>query len=198
MLCRQRQYDDKWEHHLYKDDEPQVSSTVSCDMTRTSAGDLREKLSGTMYSQPVNTDPPKPALKDNKPVRKSVIVEAPEPQTKNVASSVPRKKTQQKTRTLPVLFLPLHFITTVMNFAGFRNTNGSKKEDTLGIGIQSLTFGVDQDFLCHRWDSKSVMNEKKPTCACCAAAAVRVLCFVLRAAVVLFVGLLLLSSYWKN
>ncbi|KAI7984683.1 SEC23-interacting protein [Camellia lanceoleosa] len=91
---RQRQDDDKWEHDLYKDDEPQVSSVR----------DLREKLSGTMYSQPVNTDPPKPkrkpVLKDNKSVRNNVIVEAPEPETKKVASSVPRTKTQQKAESV--------------------------------------------------------------------------------------------------
>ncbi|XP_028052708.1 uncharacterized protein LOC114257141 isoform X3 [Camellia sinensis] len=91
---RQRQDDDKWEHDLYKDDEPQVSSVR----------DLREKLSGTMYSQPVNTDPPKPkrkpVLKDNKSVRNNVIVEAPEPETKKVASSVRRTKTPQKAESV--------------------------------------------------------------------------------------------------
>ncbi|KAI8010209.1 hypothetical protein LOK49_LG06G03305 [Camellia lanceoleosa] len=218
MLCRQRQYDDKWEHHLYKDDEPQVSTRkLSGNGSVSGARDLREKLSGTMYSQPVNTDPPKPVLKDNKPVRKSVIVEALEPQTKNVASSVARKKTQQKTRTLPVLFLPLHFITTVMYFESVDTflqslglekysitfqveerlcTTGdnlkalgipmvnltkltlvyteilscyniwSKKEDTLGIGIQSLTFGVDQVLLHVSWIlmlwSDNILTSQQP------------------------------------
>ncbi|KAI8011165.1 hypothetical protein LOK49_LG06G03303 [Camellia lanceoleosa] len=101
MLCRQRQDDDKWEHHLYKDDEPQVSTRkLSGNGSVSGARDLRENLSGTMYSQPVNTDPPKPVHEDNKPVRKSVIVDAPEPQTKNVASSVPRKKTPQKAESV--------------------------------------------------------------------------------------------------
>ncbi|KAL7252104.1 hypothetical protein ACSBR1_013870 [Camellia fascicularis] len=204
MLCWQRQYDDKWEHHLYKDDEPQVSS----------ARDLREKLSGTMYSQPVNTDPPKPVLKDNKPVRKSVIVEAPEPQTKNVASLVPRKKTQQKTRTLPfcrlndTCLVQAESVDTFLQSLGLEKysitfqveerlcTTGddlkalgipmvnltkltlvyreilscyniwSKKEDTLGIGIQSLTFGVDQVLLHVSWIlmlwSDNILTSQRP------------------------------------
>ncbi|KAL7220723.1 hypothetical protein ACSBR2_013583 [Camellia fascicularis] len=170
MLCWQRQYDDKWEHHLYKDDEPQVSNhrigskdlrlkLQNKSVQQESARDLREKLSGTMYSQPVNTDPPKPVLKDNKPVRKSVIVEAPEPQTKNVASLVPRKKTQQKTRTLPVLFLPLHFITTVMKYKiQYILRCVAESVDTflqsLGLEKYSITFQVeevDMTALVHDW-----------------------------------------------
>ena len=60
--------------------------------------DLREKLSGTMHSQPVNNDPPKakPAMEAGKPTRKNVAVEAPVSGTKKVASQVPRNKTQQK------------------------------------------------------------------------------------------------------
>nr|CAN78377.1 hypothetical protein VITISV_011025 [Vitis vinifera] len=50
--------------------------------------DLREKLSGTMHSQPVNNDPPKakPAMEAGKPTRKNVAVEAPVSGTKKVAS----------------------------------------------------------------------------------------------------------------
>ena len=69
--------------------------------------DLREKLSGTIYSQSGNTNPPKPkpVLEGSKRARTSAItsrarisalIDAPEPETKRVASSVPTKKTQQK------------------------------------------------------------------------------------------------------
>ncbi|KAI8523248.1 hypothetical protein RHMOL_Rhmol13G0058800 [Rhododendron molle] len=69
--------------------------------------DLREKLSGSTYSLPLKSDPPKPKTKANpkpKPLlegsRKSVIVEAPESETKKVASSIPKKKTQQKAESV--------------------------------------------------------------------------------------------------
>lgn len=58
--------------------------------------DLREKLSGTMNSQPVNSDPPKPKLEAAKLVRKSVAVEASKAETKRVMDSALRKKVQQK------------------------------------------------------------------------------------------------------
>lgn len=58
--------------------------------------DLREKLSGTMNSQPVNSDPPKPKLEAAKLARKSVAVEAPEPESKRVAVPASKKKDQQK------------------------------------------------------------------------------------------------------
>lgn len=63
--------------------------------------DLREKLSGTMHPQPMNSDPPpkaKPAAEAGKTTRKNVPVEAPVSGTKKVASQVPRKKTVQKAR----------------------------------------------------------------------------------------------------
>ncbi|KAL6956446.1 hypothetical protein U1Q18_020471 [Sarracenia purpurea var. burkii] len=123
---RQRQDDDKWEHDLYKDDAPHVSNRrigfkdlrlklqkKSIQQTSQSGNgsvsgvrDLREKLSGEVYLRPVNADPPKPkpkpkpVLEGSKPLRKSVIVEAVEPETKNVASSVPRKKIQQKAESV--------------------------------------------------------------------------------------------------
>ncbi|PSS14092.1 SEC23-interacting protein [Actinidia chinensis var. chinensis] len=118
---RQRQEDDKWEHDLYKDGEPQVSNRrigtkdlrlklqkKSAQQTSQSgngsvsgARDLREKLSGETYLRPLNTDPkPKPVLEGSKPVRKSVIVETPEPEIKKVASSVPKHKAQQKAESV--------------------------------------------------------------------------------------------------
>uniref|UniRef100_A0A5B7A4L2 Putative ankyrin repeat and SAM domain-containing protein 6 n=1 Tax=Davidia involucrata TaxID=16924 RepID=A0A5B7A4L2_DAVIN len=120
---RQRQDDDRWEHDLYEDDEPQVSNhrigakdlrlklqkksvqqATQIGKGSLSGGvrDLREKLSGTMHSEPVNTDPPKlkPVLEGSKPARKSIVVEAPVPETKKVASLVSRKKTQQKAESV--------------------------------------------------------------------------------------------------
>ena len=71
--------------------------------------DLREKLSGTIYSQSGNINPPKPkpkpVLEGSKRARTSAItsrartnalIDAPEPETKRGASSAPTKKTQQK------------------------------------------------------------------------------------------------------
>ncbi|GFY99385.1 sterile alpha motif (SAM) domain-containing protein [Actinidia rufa] len=123
---RQRQEDDKWEHDLYKDGEPQVSNRrigtkdlrmklqkKSAQQTSQSgngsvsvARDLREKLSGETYLRPLNTDPkPKPVLQGSKPVRKSVIVETPEPEIKKVASSVPKQNAQQKLEKFDVLLV---------------------------------------------------------------------------------------------
>ncbi|KAJ9176589.1 hypothetical protein P3X46_011885 [Hevea brasiliensis] len=115
---RQRQ-DDKWEHDLYDEDEPHVSNrkVSSQDLrlklqkknlpqaSQTGRGsvsgmwDLREKLSGTMNSQPANADPPKRKLETAKPAIRSVAVDAPEPEIKKVSSVAPRKKSQQKADT---------------------------------------------------------------------------------------------------
>ncbi|KAK2992452.1 hypothetical protein RJ640_025414 [Escallonia rubra] len=121
---RQRQDDDKWEHDLYKHDGPRVSnSRVGAGDLRlklrrkstqqaTEGGkgsisgdvrDLREKLSGTMYSEPVKTAAPpksKPVVESSKPARKSVIVESSLPETKKVASSVSKRKTQPKVESV--------------------------------------------------------------------------------------------------
>lgn len=119
---RQRQDDDKWEHDLYKDGQPQVSNrsigvkdlrfklqkksvqqeNQSRNGSVSATRDLREKLSGEIYLNPVKTDnpKPKPVLGGSKPVKKTVIVEAPEPETKTVASSIARKKTQQKVESV--------------------------------------------------------------------------------------------------
>ncbi|THG22177.1 hypothetical protein TEA_025227 [Camellia sinensis var. sinensis] len=197
---RQRQDDDKWEHDLYKDDEPQVSNRIiggkdlrlklqkksvqqeslSGNGSVSGVRDLREKLSGTMYSQPVNTDPPKPkrkpVLKDNKSVRNNVIVEAPEPETKKVASSAESvdsflqslglekysitfqveevdmtalvHMTGEDLKALGIPMVNLTKLTLVYReILPCYDICGSKKEDTFGIGIQCLTFGVDQVLL---------------------------------------------------
>lgn len=58
--------------------------------------DLREKLSGTMNTQPVNSDPPKTKLETTKPVRKNAAVEASRADTKIAADPTVRKRNQQK------------------------------------------------------------------------------------------------------
>ncbi|KAF8394066.1 hypothetical protein HHK36_020269 [Tetracentron sinense] len=123
----QRQDDNKWEHDLYEDDDPQDSNRrvgdmdlrlklqkkISPQVYQTQSGkgslaggvqDLRGRLSGTMHSQPANSDlpkpKPKPVLEAAKPARKSVAVEVPLQETRKVAKSASsRKKTQQKADT---------------------------------------------------------------------------------------------------
>lgn len=71
--------------------------------------DLREKLSGSMHSQPINKDPlkPKPEPEAAKPARRSVIVATPVAESKKVPNSTSRKKPQQKVlySLFPVLYL---------------------------------------------------------------------------------------------
>ncbi|XP_043722983.1 ankyrin repeat and SAM domain-containing protein 6-like [Telopea speciosissima] len=118
---RQRPNADKWEHDLFEDDEEarvanhkvdardlrlKLQKKNSLQVYQSGKGslaggvrDLREKLSGTMHSQPTKADPPKSksASEVAKPARKSVPVEAPVPETKIVSNSTSsRKKTQQK------------------------------------------------------------------------------------------------------
>ncbi|KAL9171583.1 hypothetical protein ABFS82_04G219100 [Erythranthe guttata] len=63
----------------------------SIEQANPSARDLREKLSGTFYSRPIESKPipvrPKPALEVSKPPRK-------------VASSISKKKVQQKVESV--------------------------------------------------------------------------------------------------
>ncbi|XP_038899408.1 ankyrin repeat and SAM domain-containing protein 6 isoform X2 [Benincasa hispida] len=107
---RQRQ-DDKWEHDLYEDDEPQTSNRrvgardlrlklqkksqqQSGNASFSGVRDLREKLSGTIKPQAANNDPPKPKLEVTKPPRKNDTVEAhPSTTQKVVAKPATRKKT---------------------------------------------------------------------------------------------------------
>ncbi|XP_038899407.1 ankyrin repeat and SAM domain-containing protein 6 isoform X1 [Benincasa hispida] len=113
---RQRQ-DDKWEHDLYEDDEPQTSNRrvgardlrlklqkksqqQSGNASFSGVRDLREKLSGTIKPQAANNDPPKPKLEVTKPPRKNDTVEAhPSTTQKVVAKPATRKKVAQKTDT---------------------------------------------------------------------------------------------------
>lgn len=61
--------------------------------------DLREKLSGPIYSKTMELDRPMPKLKPasevSKPAREIVIAEATLPEKKTVASSVSKKKAQK-------------------------------------------------------------------------------------------------------
>ncbi|KAF8391979.1 hypothetical protein HHK36_022319 [Tetracentron sinense] len=122
IFCRQRQNDEKWEHDLY-DDEPQVSNRKvgvrdlrlklqkkgSQQVYQSGKGslaggsqDLREKLSGTMHSQPGKIELPKakPVLEAVKPARKIVSAEAPVPETQKVSNlTISRQKAQQKAHT---------------------------------------------------------------------------------------------------
>ncbi|XP_024026396.1 ankyrin repeat and SAM domain-containing protein 6 [Morus notabilis] len=111
---RQRQ-DDKWEHDLYQDGEPQVSNhkvdardlrlklqrksqqaSESGRGSQSGVRDLREKLSGTMHPQPMNYDPPKPTPEASKPARKSVAVQASTLESKKVSNAAAKKKAPQK------------------------------------------------------------------------------------------------------
>lgn len=109
---KRQRLDDKWKHDLYEDNRPRVSNRkidaqdLRLKLQRRSflqaspgsgVRDLREKLSGTMNSQPANVDPPKPKIAVAKPARRSVAVEAPEPEIKKTANVVSRKGYQQKT-----------------------------------------------------------------------------------------------------
>lgn len=127
---RHREEDDKWDHDLYEPDEvPGSSQQIGTKDLRLklqkksiqqatqsvkgsiSGGmrDLREKLSGTVYSQTVENVPPKAKLKVapeiSKPIRRSVIAEAAV-EAKNVASTV-SKKSQQKVESVDSFLLSL-------------------------------------------------------------------------------------------
>lgn len=78
--------------------------------------DLREKLSGTMYSQMMETEAPKskPVSEVSKPARKSVVAEAPASEKKAIASSVSKKKTQ-KARMLIYCFYEMNSCSALRN-----------------------------------------------------------------------------------
>lgn len=54
--------------------------------------DLREKLSGTIYRQPKNSDPPKSKVEAARPSMKSVATET---ETRKTSNQATRKKSQQ-------------------------------------------------------------------------------------------------------
>ncbi|KAB1216754.1 hypothetical protein CJ030_MR4G020621 [Morella rubra] len=110
---RQRQ-EDKWEHDLYSNEEPQISnqkvgardlrlklqrkSSQQASQSGSLSGvrDLREKLSGLTNTQPMNTDPSKLRMEAFRPARKSVAVDAPAPEAKKATNPASRKKATQK------------------------------------------------------------------------------------------------------
>lgn len=73
--------------------------------------DLREKLSGTVYSQTMQIGAPPKKLKTipevSKPSKRSVVAEAPASEMKNIASKVSKKKSQKKARISHLLRLLL-------------------------------------------------------------------------------------------
>ncbi|KAL6500006.1 hypothetical protein OROGR_027916 [Orobanche gracilis] len=114
---RQREDGDKWEHDLFEDDVSsrrvgvkdlrlklqrksieQATQSVRGSVSKD-ARDLHEKLSGAIYSHQIEAQPkpikPKPAPEVNKAHTNSIIVEAPERETKKIDSSVSKKKTRQ-------------------------------------------------------------------------------------------------------
>jgi hypothetical protein len=116
---RQRQDEDKWEHDLYGQDARQFSnrnvgaSDLRLKLQKKSATqsgngslkggvrDLREKLSGTTYTNPANIAPAKPKMAEpSKLARRNPVNENSAPETKRVASSVSKKKTQHKVETV--------------------------------------------------------------------------------------------------
>ncbi|XP_071687658.1 uncharacterized protein [Rutidosis leptorrhynchoides] len=95
---RQRQDDDKWEHDLYEQADPQVSnrrvgvldlrSKLQNKGSLSGVRDLREKLSGLTNSQPAVTAPAKPKMAPNSgPIRRSVVAKVPATETRKVAST---------------------------------------------------------------------------------------------------------------
>ncbi|ONK56187.1 uncharacterized protein A4U43_C10F5030 [Asparagus officinalis] len=125
---RQRRDDDKWKHDLYDDGKgPQVSKSNvgSSDLRlklqkkalqQTYQGgsegvrDLREKLSGTMKSQPTTVDPlkakaapAKVASESGKPVKKSVLsTQTTVTDTKKLSAPASSSKKPQKKPDLTV------------------------------------------------------------------------------------------------
>lgn len=124
---RQRQDDDKWQHDLYEQPDPQVSSRgvgvldlrlklqKKSNLGAKSGGvrDLREKLSGiTNYSQPPAATKPKSASETTKPARRSVVADANVTETKKAATNASkRKKTETVDSFLQALGLEKYSIT---------------------------------------------------------------------------------------
>ncbi|KAG8371730.1 hypothetical protein BUALT_Bualt13G0118500 [Buddleja alternifolia] len=200
---RRREDDDKWEHDLFNDNGPQglnrrvgvkdlrlklqrksieqATQSVRGSVSR-GGRDLREKLSGSLYSRPIESKAPqlrpKPGPEVSKPPRKSVIAEAPVTETKKIASFVSKSKNQQKVESvesfLQSLGLEKYSITfqaeevdmtalvhmsdedlKAMGVPMIRANitakvlivaEGSKKEDTSGTRVKSLTTIWDRSF----------------------------------------------------
>ncbi|XP_057484636.1 uncharacterized protein LOC130771014 [Actinidia eriantha] len=84
--------DDKWQHDLYKDDEPQVSNH------RIGTKDLRFKLQKKSIQKAIHSGIG--TVSGIRDLRENALIDAPEPETRRVASSVPTKKTLQKAESV--------------------------------------------------------------------------------------------------
>ncbi|KAJ1427964.1 Sterile alpha motif domain [Sesbania bispinosa] len=154
---RSRQ-DDKWEHDLFDDDEPRITNRkVSAQDLRfklqkkglqpaaqtgkssvPNTRDLREKLSGTMTSQPKNSDPPKSKVVV-KPSSKSIGVEAPAVQVKRPANPAPKPLTRKADTSvdefLQSLGLEKYLITFQAEEVDMTALNHMTDEDLKAMGI---------------------------------------------------------------
>ncbi|XP_016433200.2 uncharacterized protein LOC107759715 [Nicotiana tabacum] len=130
---RHREDYDKWVHDLYEPDELQgsnqrigtkdlrlklqrrrsIQQATQIIKSSLSGGtrDLREKLSGTVYSQTMQIGAPPKKLKTipevSKPSKRSVVAEAPASEMKNIASKVSKKKSQKKVESVDSFLLSL-------------------------------------------------------------------------------------------
>ncbi|OIW01042.1 hypothetical protein TanjilG_14225 [Lupinus angustifolius] len=154
---RQRQ-DDKWEHDLFADDEPQNTNRKvtaqdlrlklqrkglqpAAQSGKSSAPhmrDLRERLSGTVTQQPKNSDPPKSKVVV-KPSSRSVGVEPPTVQTKRPANPAPKKLSQKVDTSvdefLQSLGLEKYLITFQAEEVDMTALNHMTDEDLKAMGI---------------------------------------------------------------
>ncbi|KAK9069033.1 hypothetical protein SSX86_013149 [Deinandra increscens subsp. villosa] len=148
---RQRQGDDKWEHDLFEQADPQVSNRrVGANDLRfklqkknnqqatVGVRDLREKLSGITYSQSVVNAPAKPKAvpESSKPARRSIAAQAPVAETKKVARTVSKKKKAETVDTfLQSLGLEKYSITFQAEEIDMTALLHMTDEDLKAIGI---------------------------------------------------------------
>ncbi|XP_074576881.1 uncharacterized protein LOC141833361 [Curcuma longa] len=135
---RQRQNDDKWKHDLYDEDrEPETFKSVNPNDLRwklqkrdsqqafqskvSVVRDLRDKLTGTMHSQPSNSEPSKAkrVSEISETIKKNLRNDPPIPETKKVTN--PKKIPQSKVE---------------LSVDGFLNS--------LGLGKYSITFQAEE------------------------------------------------------
>ncbi|RDX99900.1 SEC23-interacting protein, partial [Mucuna pruriens] len=153
---RSRQ-DDKWEHDLFDDNEPQITNRkVSAQDLRhklqrkglqpaAQSGkssvpkmrDLRERLSGTMTAQPTNADPPK--SKVVKSSSKNVSAGAPAVQIKRPADPASKKLSRKADTSvdefLRSLDLEKYLITFQAEEVDMTALNHMTDEDLKAMGI---------------------------------------------------------------
>ncbi|KAJ9543428.1 hypothetical protein OSB04_023135 [Centaurea solstitialis] len=159
---RQRN-DDKWEHDLYEQADPQISNrrVGALDLRlklqkksnqqanqgargSLSGGvrDLREKLSGVTYSQPTVSAQAKPKSvpESSKSTRRSVVAEAPVAEAKRVANVASKKKKVETVDTfLQALGLEKYSITFQAEEVDMTALLHMTDEDLKAIGIPMVT-----------------------------------------------------------